>query len=563
MSDQPDDPADAQAFELLDSYLAALHAGSAPDRRQFLARHPELAAALDCLDAIASLAPAPTEHLDGRARVVQSAPTQIVTDAIAMAAPARDSSPGAAVRSDFGDYELLAELGRGGMGVVYKARQKSLDRLVAIKMILASHLATNDQVARFYAEAKAAAKLQHPHVVGIHEVGQLHGQHYFVMEHVEGQSLAVRLASGPIEPTAAAELVATIARAVNHLHAQGIVHRDLKPSNILIDSRGQPHVTDFGLAKVLMTDSGATHSGAIVGTPSYMAPEQAAARGSQVGPRSDVYSLGAVLYELLTGRPPFREATPLDTLVQVLEAEPRLPREFNSNVSRDLEMICLRCLEKSPEARYTTALALAEDLERLLKGESVDARPPGILQRLRRWSRRKPALASHVGMLALCAVIVQANYSMTQSVDPVTHLRVIGVLAGWAVICLACQHLLSFDRIAERARYVWAAADVMLFTAVVMITRDLEGPVVGVFPGLVAASGLWFRERLVWFMCALSIVAYLWLMLFLTLVGPPLREPLFRHIILLVVLVVLGVVVAYQVKRIRALSRYYEHRQLP
>lgn len=564
MSEIIEDPNEQHEFSVLDAYLQDLHAGRRPDREQLVAQHPELAAALGCLEAIDSLAPPPTEDILQPDQRVHSAPTQIWTDRESpIPGTSNQTSPIPVGTTDFGDYQLIAEIGRGGMGVVYKARQRSLDRLVAVKMILASHLASEDQVHRFYAEAKAAAKLEHPNIVGIHEIGQLHGQHYFVMEHVEGRSLAQTLAGGPMEPAIAAECVAKIARAVHRLHQEGIVHRDLKPSNILIDAKGEPHVTDFGLAKTLIGDSHMTHTGAIVGTPSYMAPEQAAGRTSEVGPLSDVYSLGALLYDMLTGRPPFREATPLDTLVQVIEAEPRLPRQINPRVPRDLEMICLRCLEKVAQNRYASAAALADDLERFLKSESVDARPLGFEHRVRRWSRREPALASHLGLLALCATILQANFWITHNVETPTHYKVIAVMGIWALICVGCQHLLSFEDIAERARYVWAAADVALFTAVLMITHDLEGPVAGVFPGLIAASGLWFRERLVWFMSALTIIAYLWLMCFSAIAGPSLHEPLFRHIILLFVLVVMGFVVSYQVKRIRALSRYYDHRQLP
>jgi serine/threonine-protein kinase len=561
-TDTADDaPADDAAFDALNSYLDALHAGTAPDRAALLARHPELAAALECLDAIDSLAPAPTEDLAGQLHSDTDATTlQLPPSALGASAPREIVPQG----RDFGDYELLCELGRGGMGVVYKARQRSLDRVVAVKMILASHLASAEQIDRFYAEARAAARVEHPHIVGIHAVGELHGQHFFVMEHVEGQSLASRLAAGPMEPAAAAECVATIARAVHHLHGTGIVHRDLKPSNILIDGAGAPHVTDFGLAKVLMSDSRLTQASAIVGTPSYMAPEQAAARSAEVGPRSDVYSLGAMFYEMLVGRPPFREVTPLDTLVQVLEAEPRLPRELNPRVPRDLEMICLRCLEKAPDARYASAQELADDLDRFARGESVEARPPGVWQRVRRWSRREPALSSHLGMLVVCAAILQAHYTFTGHRDETpNHYAVMVVLALWAGISAVCQRLLRHEPFAESVRYVWAAADVALLTLVLVVTGGVEGPVAAVYPGLVAASGLWFREQLVRFMTALAVASYIGLLAFHHARGLELHEPLFRHVILLVVLVVLGFVVRYQVKRIRSLSRYYESRRLP
>ena len=249
--------------------------------------------------------------------------------------------------SSGGNFELLAEAGRGGMGVVYKARQKDLDRTVAMKMILSSRLASPDDVRRFQQEARAVARLRHPNIVGVHEVGQVLGQHYFTMDYIAGRSLGKALEAGPFEPERAAQMLLTVARAVDYLHSQGIVHRDLKPSNILLDDRDQPFVTDFGLAKLFQDDGEKTQTGAILGTPSYMAPEQARGDSAAVSGRTDVYSLGAMLYEMLTGQPPFREDSPLNTLLQVLEGEPTLPSRLNRRVPPELQRICMCCLEKS------------------------------------------------------------------------------------------------------------------------------------------------------------------------------------------------------------------------
>jgi serine/threonine-protein kinase len=274
----------------------------------------------------------------------------------------------------FGDYELREELGRGGMGVVYSAQQLSLNREVAVKMILRGQLASKADRERFEAEAQAAAKLDHPGIVPVYEVGELEGRPYFSMKHVGGTTLAVRLAQGPLAPREAARMLARVARAIHFAHMRGVLHRDLKPSNILIDEHGEPHVTDFGLAKQITDAASMTKTGAVLGTPAYMAPEQAAGQRGQVGPRSDVYSLGVILYHMLTGRPPFQAASPVDTVLMVLEQDPVPPRMLNPKADRDLEMICLRCLQKPMDLRYASAAALADDLEAYLNDESIAAR---------------------------------------------------------------------------------------------------------------------------------------------------------------------------------------------
>jgi tetratricopeptide (TPR) repeat protein/tRNA A-37 threonylcarbamoyl transferase component Bud32 len=301
----------------------------------------------------------------------------------------------------FGDYELLEELARGGMGIVYKARHLTLNRVVALKMIRSAHLATEKELQRFRAEAEAAASLDHQHIVPVYEVGERDGQHFFSMKLIEGGSLASRMSDVAKDQKTAVRLLATVALAVHHAHQRGILHRDLKPSNILIDEQGRPYISDFGLAKRFEYDSNLTLSAAVIGTPSYMAPEVAAGGARQVTVAADVYGLGAILYEIITGHPPFQADTRLETLRQVQEQQPSLA---NSKVSRDLETICLKCLSKDPQQRYGSAQTLAEDLERWLAGEPIRARRTSLAGRLWRWSRRRPAIAALLGVIFLALV---------------------------------------------------------------------------------------------------------------------------------------------------------------
>jgi WD40 repeat protein len=308
------------------------------------------------------------------------------------------AEPAQADLSSFGDYEALHPLARGGMGLVYRARHKQLRRSVALKMILAGRLASDEDVERFHREAQAAAQLDHPGIVPIYEVGTHQGQHFYAMGLVEGGSLEALVREGPLPPRRAAALVEQVAEALDYAHGKGIVHRDLKPGNVLLDQDGRPRVTDFGLARQVLADSRLTVSGQVLGTPSYMPPEQAAGR-ADVGPAADVYALGALLYCLLTGRPPFQAATPVETLRQVLDHDPVAPRQLNAAVDRDLETVCLKCLQKEPARRYPSARALAEDLGRFRRGEPIHARPVGRLERLGRWCRRYPAVAALLAAL--------------------------------------------------------------------------------------------------------------------------------------------------------------------
>jgi tetratricopeptide (TPR) repeat protein len=382
--------------EAVVAYFEAVESGHTPDRSQWAARYPEVAAELAEFFASQDQVDSWTAPLREVARAASTDQRDRNLTQGATPGPAAAFSGGIV-----GDYELLEEIARGGMGVVFKARQISAGRTVALKMILAGPYASPADLQRFRAEAEAAAQLDHPNIVPLYGVGEDNGRPYFSMKLIEGGSLAHRTVQSPrMEIRGLVKLVATVARALHHAHQRGIIHRDLKPANILLDADGEPHLTDFGLAKRLTPRPGPfdpplTQSGAVVGTLTYMAPEQA---GGQRGvtTAADVYSLGVILYEMLTGQPPFRGSDPLETLHQVLEAEPAPPRSSHPHVERDLETICLKCLRKEPARRYASALALAEDLERFLAGEPILARRVTPWERVLKWTKRRPAVAALV-----------------------------------------------------------------------------------------------------------------------------------------------------------------------
>jgi serine/threonine-protein kinase len=412
-----------------------------------------------------------------------------------------DMAPGAAL----GDYELVEELGRGGMGVVYKARQASLDRVVALKMILRGAMPSPADLARFRTEAESAARLDHPAIVPIYEVGQHEGQPFFTMKFVAGTTLARRLADGPIPPREAAELLAPICRAVHFAHERGVLHRDLKPSNILIDDEGRPHVSDFGLAKRVETPHDLTVSGAVLGTPSYMAPEQAAGTRGKLGRESDVYSLGTILYQMLTGRPPFQAASPVETLLMVMEQEPLPPRLLNPRADRELEMIALKCLQKPRELRYASAAALADDLDAYLADEPTAARSGQFMQVVARAFREThhATVLENWGVLWMwhslalfitCFLTNLLQWLGTTSVIPYLALWTAG-LGTWAMIFWSLRHRSGPVTFVERQiAHVWAASLVSI--ALLFVVEMILGlPVLALSPVLALTSGMIFLVK--------------------------------------------------------------------
>jgi serine/threonine-protein kinase len=488
------DPRDARLASLIQELEDVYRRGGEPDLEGAARRYPELADELRALWAAAQIA----EELarpDG---------ADATTDWLAA---------GGSVAGEFstleptrlGRHELLEELGRGGMGVVYRARDVEHGRIVALKCLLRGEAAGLSGVARFRAEVAAVAKLAHPHIVPLHYVDEHDGQPYFVMSYIEGTTLAQRLAEGPMPPAEAARLLARVARAVHYAHGQGVLHRDLKPSNILLDREGEPYVGDFGLAKQVDVETALTQSGAILGTPSFMAPEQAARGRGPVGPASDVYSLGAILYQMLTGRPPFLAASPLDTILLVLEQDPVPPRLLNPTVNPDLEMIALKCLQKPAELRYRSASALADDLDAFLLGDPVSARSASLRALAARLmgETHHAAVLENWGFLWIChsAALVAffglTNWLLWRGVSarwPYVLIFTVG-LGAWAALFWTLRRRggpISF--VERQLAHIWGSGVVGI--NLVFLVEWLRGlPVLSLAPMIAVCNGMLFMIK--------------------------------------------------------------------
>ena len=504
---------DERLAELLAGFVEQAREGRTPDIDGACRDHPEMAVELRELWAMAALA-------DDLASVnaadfADDAPSLTETaDAASRLAQHTTGTPG-----EFGDYELLGKIGEGGMGIVFRARQKSLGRIVALKMIQRGALASASDVARFRAEAAAAAHLEHPQIVPVYEVGQHDGQPYFSMKYVAGTTLAKMLAEGPLAPRETATLLLPVCRAIAHAHQQGIIHRDLKPSNILIDADGRALVGDFGLAKRVAVDGeprsppfarggdpksieALTRTGAILGTPSFMSPEQAAGSRGTVGPASDIYSLGAILYQCLTGRPPFQAASALDVVMMVLEQDPVLPRVLNPKADADLEMIALKCLQKPADLRYDSAGALADDLAAYLANEPISARSTNVTQLVSRILRE----THHAGilenwgvlwmwhslvLLVLCLLTNWLQWRGVDSREPYVGMWVVG-LGAWAGIFWSLRRRSGPITFVERQiAHVWGASMIASFLLFVVETQ-LGMPVLTLSPVLPLVGAMVF-----------------------------------------------------------------------
>jgi serine/threonine-protein kinase len=514
-----------QLATLVDELSESPTGGEQEHLERLVADHPDLAGHLRELFATMLVTDAVAEQSTVFERR-QGGVDQVVLGEAAIWSGGPRFTPGVTpLPATLGDYELIEEIGRGGMGVVYRATQKSLGRTVALKMLLRRDLASRADLARFRSEAEAAARLDHPGIVSIFDVGESDGLPFYSMRFIEGTTLARQLAAGPLPPREAATLLAKVADAVQAAHDRGVLHRDLKPSNILIDAMGRPHVSDFGLAKRLEDDQSVTHTGAILGTPCYMSPEQAAGSRGDVGPTSDVWSLGAILYQMLTGRPPFQASSPMDTLLAVLETDPPAPHTVAAGVDRDLEMIALKSLQKPQELRYASAGGLAADLRAFLAGETIAARRGGLADVFARLFREThhAVVLENWGLLwmwhsvVICALSVITDVLAWQGVTSRWPYLALwgGGLALWAPIFWALRHRTGPVTAVERQiAHVWGGSvitSVLLFWVEGLLHLDVLtlSPVLALLAGLVffakagILSGVFYVQAAVLFATAL------------------------------------------------------------
>ncbi len=485
-----DRPYDERLHQALEKLAGDYKLGTQPDWQKIAREQPRLVDDLRDLWGAVLLA---EEAARSSALEVES--TQAVTGQAEAGRKAADYP------QRFGDYEILEELGHGGMGVVYKARQVSLGRMVALKRMIKGELASPGDTARFQSEAESAARLDHPHIIPVYEVGAREGLPFFTMRLIEGKTLSQRLSGGPMESREAARLLVPVCRAIHYAHQRGILHRDLKPSNILIDAEGLPYVTDFGLARRVEAEGSLTHSGAILGTPGYMAPEQAAGNRGHISPASDVYGLGAVLYHMVTGRPPFQAATAVDAVLAVLEQDPLLPRLLNPKVDRELEMVILKCLQKPAELRYGSAAGLADDLEAYLAGETVSAHSTGLRLLMARMFREThhASILENWGLLwmwhsavlvALCALTNAMQWAGADDPRAFIGLWAIG-FSAWAAIFWSLRRRGGPITFVERQiAHVWGASvitSVLLFFLETLLGLKVLSlsPVLGLIGGTV------------------------------------------------------------------------------
>lgn len=429
--------------------------------------------------------------------------------------PGTGSSPTFSIQSvpyQLGPYLIIEEIDRGGMGIVYKARHQSLDRIVALKLIRSGELASEEEVQRFHTEAAAAASLNHPGIVPVFEVGMLQGHHYYTMAYIEGQPLSAVLKDGAVDRSRALKILTKLCQAVEHAHQHGIYHRDLKPANVLLDSHDQPIVIDFGLAKFASRESELTLTGQVLGTPAYMAPERAQGKVSP-GPAEDTYALGALAYYLLAGQPPFSGPTPFDILLQVLDCEPPRPSQIVPKLDKHVDYFCLKALRKNPAERYLRCSEMAQDAQRLLRDEPLDTQRRTIAEKLEGWWNREPILVAHVCGIGATALIVALAFWMVNGQTLPFIYRMI-LFAVWMLASFALQHWVRFAQHRDLARLTWLTVDVLIYTWLISFAESPRSLLLIGYPMMIVASSLYYRKRFVIYTTVCCILGFLSLILF-------------------------------------------------
>ena len=548
---------DSHLVQALEAYQQALEQGDHRRCEQLRRQHPQWAAEFRSLEVLYRLCEQHPEESNPE--------DQPDEEMLPPVEPPRCA--GLEQRNDLpveriGPYRLLEEVGRGGMGVVYRAYQENLDRTVALKM-LAPGRTGREFLERFRQEVRAMAGLSHPNVVAVFDAGEVLGRPYLVMEFVPGETCQQHLQRrGPLPAEQAARIVCQVAQAVEFLHQKGMLHRDLKPSNILLDESGHVRVTDFGL--VAMLEQGREgDAGALAGTPAYMAPEQVDPELAPLDQRTDVYGLGALLYALLTGHPPAEGQDLWDTLARLRRGEPRLPSEHVPGIPQELQRVCMKCLEKHPQNRYLSAAAVAQELQRFLQGEPVEAEPWGWLDRLWRAARREPALAARwVGVSGF--FLAELIPLVSGQVDPLVQAFITAVAALWLISAWAFHrwHRRRPDR--WQIPLWWSVSEVGLLTLLLLPIGAAASPMIAAYLVLVVASALWEWVRLVWATAAASLLGYAVLAGWFHWRGPGTRimDPSWdRHLYFAIALLVTAALVSYQVERYKGLRRFCRHQR--
>ena len=544
---------------IIAQYVQAVERGHTPNRQQFIEQHAQYA------DELAVFFQVHDEFNQASESSLQ-APPQDVTQFERSPEGAAAATPSATNYSsvsnppkELGQYEILREIDRGGMGVVYQAKHKELGRIVALKVIRSGELASEEEVQRFRSEAEAAATLDHPGIVPIYEVGTLNGLVYYTMAYIEGQSLAQMGSSGPMDPMQAVTIVHKLCEAVAYAHRKGVFHRDLKPANVIVRENGQPIIIDFGLAKIAHHESGLTATGQLLGTPAYMAPENASGEQSKIGANADVYALGAILYFLCAGQPAFTGRTPFDVLLQVLDSLPSPPSRLNRQVDSQLDYVCLRSLEKTPTNRYRSARAFSRELAKILTGEPIECPQDSYFVKMQRWWQRDPILAAHVAGIGTTTIIVAIAY--VWRAEPAAEFRYrMLLLFIWMLASFMLQYGVYRAPLREVVILAWLAVDATIYTTLIAFADSPRSMLLIGYPMMIVASSLFYQRRFLVTTTLLSIAGFL----VLASVFPKddFVKPDFAAIFL-TGLIVISLCLFAVIRRVRGLSRFYDDSRQP